>query len=118
MKFFQETTDWANNIANHVYLLTDDKSKMVAYVQAGTNSVFTFKKPIRIETRGRTFKPVANSFDYVIPGEVAATVPQWIVKGSTGSDYIVRKNGTTYTCTCTGFGFRGSCKHVTTIQAK
>jgi hypothetical protein len=118
MKFFQETTVWGDKIANHVYLLTDDKSKMIAYVRAGTDAVFKFKNPIRIDTRGRSFKAVPNTYNYSIPEEVAPTVPQWIVKGSKGDEYIVRKNGVMYSCTCSGFKFRGSCKHVTSIQTE
>ena len=117
MKFLQETTVWTNNMSNGIYLLNDAKSRMFAYVHPGATSVFQFKNPIQIDIRGRTFKVVQNTFDYVIPAESVATIPQWIVKGSKGSDYIVRKDRTSYSCTCTGFGFRGTCKHVTEIQS-
>lgn len=38
---------------------------------------------------------------------------EFIVKGSTGNDYKVKyspKSG--WSCNCTGFGFRGKCKHI------
>lgn len=116
MKFFQETTDYKDKISNGIYLLSDDKTRMFAYVAPGNNTAKEFKRPIRIDTRGRSFKPVTNTFNYVIPAEVAPTVPQWIVKGSKGDEYIVRKDGLMYSCTCSGFKFRGSCKHVTEIK--
>lgn len=35
----------------------------------------------------------------------------WQVKGSTGS-YTVSRIGTQWSCSCKGFMFRGSCKHI------
>ena len=35
-----------------------------------------------------------------------------IIKGSGGKEYKLTKTGNKYKCTCPGFGFRGSCKHV------
>ena len=55
MKYFQEVTVWADsaNAVNHTYYMKDDKSFMVGYIKAGTKSLFKFKKPIQIDTRGR-----------------------------------------------------------------
>lgn len=115
MKFFQETTVWDNPaIANHVYLLNDSKSKMIGYVRAGTNSVFTFKKPIGIDMRGRKFKEVPNTFGFVVK-ETAPVNPQWRVQGSKGDTYIVEQTENGLTCTCSGFKFRGACKHLEMI---
>lgn len=36
----------------------------------------------------------------------------WEVKGSTGSSYIVTQNGDRWSCTCKGYMFRNSCKHI------
>ena len=58
MKFFEETTVWDSNTPNHTYLLSDDKSKLFAYVQSGTTNVYTFKKPIGFNTKGRKFVAV------------------------------------------------------------
>ena len=56
----QETTKWADgrDKCNHVYVLSDDKRKMHAYIKHGTKEVFKFKKPITIDTRGRTFRVI------------------------------------------------------------
>jgi len=57
MRVFQETTkDWVGNVSNHIYYLTDDKSKMVAFYNVDTKQVKKFIKPIRIDMRYRTFK--------------------------------------------------------------
>ena len=42
MKYFQEVTEWADNIPNHIYYLKDDKSFLVGYIQAGTKKLFKF----------------------------------------------------------------------------
>ena len=71
MQFFQETTKWKDAVPNGIYLLDDSKSKMYAFIKAGEKSVFTFKNPIRISTRGRTFVPVKNTFNYKIKEDTA-----------------------------------------------
>lgn len=35
-----------------------------------------------------------------------------VVRGSKGEEYVVTGQGSTATCTCTGFAFRKTCKHV------
>lgn len=114
MKFYQETTVWPDNMGNGIYLLDDSKSKMYAYIKPGATAVFKFKNPIRIDTRGRQFKAVKNTFDFVIDEPVADN-PRWEVSGSKGDKYIVEKTENGMTCTCSGFKFRGVCKH--TAQA-
>ena len=40
----------------------------------------------------------------------------WTVEGSRGAKYFVVKNQNSYSCTCPGFQFRRSCKHIQNIQ--
>lgn len=115
MKFYQETTEWPDNMANGVYLLDDAKEKMYAYVAPGTGVVKTFKNPIRISVKGRKFKVVSNTYGYNIPGE-NADEPRWEVMGSKGDKYVVTQTENGLTCTCSGFKFRGECKHVKSIK--
>jgi len=110
MKFYQETTNYRDKTPNGVYLLDDAKTKMYAYVAPGGKEVKTFKHFIRIDTRGRKFAPVKNTFGYQIPGE-DNTNPRWTVTGSKGDRYIVEKTENGLTCTCSGFKFRGACRH-------
>lgn len=114
MKFYQETTKWKESIPNGVYLLNDSKTKMYAYVPAGEKSAVKFKKPIQISTRGRSFKEVKNTFGFKIENE--STNPKWEVKGSKGDVYIVERTENGLICSCTGFRFRGNCKHLTQIN--
>ena len=111
MKFYLETTTYGDDIANGVYLLNDDKSKMYAYVSPATGEVKTFKRPISFYTKGRSFKVVDNTWGYEIPSEVTEH-PRWEVMGSKGDKYIVTKTENGLTCSCSGFRFRGACRHV------
>lgn len=57
MRVLQETTkDWAVDCPNHIYYVTDDKSKMLAFYNVVTKKIKKFKKPIGFDTRYRTFK--------------------------------------------------------------
>lgn len=117
MKFFEETTRWESPVLNHVYLLDDSKSKMFAYVRSGTEQVFQFSKPLPFDARRRSFREIKNRWNFRI-NEPKTSNPQWTVIGSKGDRYIVEKTDSGLTCTCSGFKFRGSCKHVKEIEAK
>ena len=111
MKFYRETTALA--VPNHVYLLTTDKSKMYGYIKRNTESAITFKKPYRFDARGRTFVEVREL------GEINLDEPQgqtWQVDGSGGNSYVVQKLDNVYNCTCSGFKFRGQCRHIKLIE--
>ena len=63
-RIYVETTQWQEAFQpNHIYVFTERPSgrtaKCIAYVKAGTEQVFKFKKPYTIDLRGRTFAPVA-----------------------------------------------------------
>lgn len=122
MKYFQEVTDWGIASAkNHIYYLNDEKSFMVGYIKSGTKELFKFKQPIRIDLRGRKFELLKTKGepDSVYFGKKEEPKKDAIiVKGSNGKEYIVEKVGTKYTCTCPGFTFRHTCKHVTEYNKK
>lgn len=40
----------------------------------------------------------------------------WTVEGSKGSKYVVVCSKNSWSCTCPGFQFRKSCKHITQLQ--
>lgn len=117
MKFYAETTKWPDGIANGTYLLNDSKTKMYAYVRPGAAEVKRFNRPITIDARGRTFVLVNNTFDFEIAEPVAQN-PRWEVAGSKGEIYVVEKVENSYNCSCTGFRFRGDCKHAKQIGAQ
>lgn len=114
MKFYQETTKWSTDAPNGIYLLNDNKSKMYAYIKPGANSVFKFKNPIRIDTRGRTFVAVKDTFGFKIEAE--NTNRKWQVTGSKGDTYTVEETENGLICSCAGFKFRGACKHLASAK--
>ena len=40
---------------------------------------------------------------------------QWTVKGSKGNEYLVIRQKGLYNCTCPGFTYRKSCRHITEV---
>jgi hypothetical protein len=101
----KETTVWKDGYtANHTYLLDGDK--MVAYIRKGTTEPFYFKSPIKGFSRsGRKFEELkSNPFKAEFKSDLKT------VLGSKGAKYFVDVEANT--CTCPGFTFRGSCKHV------
>ena len=117
MKWFAETTVWSDTtIPNGVYLLDDGKSKMYAFRPQGTGNIKVFKNPIRIDTRGRKFMVNPVQFKTKLQ-EPEPEGRYWIVKGSKGDEYRVTESGGNFSCTCSGFRFRGYCKHIKNIQS-
>jgi hypothetical protein len=114
MKWFAETTDWKDSVPNGIYLLDDAKVKMYAFKAKGTEDIKVFKNPIRIDLRGRKF--VVNPVQFKT--KLKEDEPEgrvWVVKGSKGDEYRVTELNNTLSCTCSGFRFRGDCKHVKSV---
>lgn len=115
MKWFAETTDYKDSVPNGIYLLDDSKSKMYAFKPRGTGEIKTFKNPIRIDVRGRKF--VINPVQFKT--KLKEEEPEgryWIVKGSKGDEYKVSEVNGNYSCSCSGFKFRGRCKHAESVS--
>ena len=115
MNFYREITEWAdiqNVQPNHVYLMDHDY-QAIAYSKLGKDPLFFFKEPLKLNRRGRKFIKVRNTFGWIAEPKAPAKVSGWIVLGSKGDKYVVTAEGT---CTCIGFGYRGTCKHLLSIQ--
>ena len=111
MKWFAETTDYKDNTPNGIYLLDDGKTKMYAFRPFGTGAIKVFKNPIRIDLRGRKF--AVNSVQFRT--ELTEPEPEGRVievRGSKGDVYKVTDVNGNLSCTCSGFRFRGECKHI------
>lgn len=101
MKLRAEITEWSDvNVKNGVYLTNDSGDKVYGYSKKGSSDIQMFKLPITINTKGRKF---IDLYKY----DVEELVGKKVV-GSKGDVYYV----TDGKCTCPGFKFRGSCKHV------
>ncbi len=106
---FLETTVWADGTAkNGVYLLDGDKC--LAFRNFKSETTY-FKKPITIDKRGRTFKKLDKIPFVIKKAEKDPSVVE--VAGSKGAVYYV--NTVEKTCTCAGFTFRSTCKHVQSV---
>jgi hypothetical protein len=111
MKWFAETTNWEDSTPNGIYLLDDGKTKMYAFRPFGTGEIKVFKNPIRIDLRGRKF--AVNSVQFKT--ELTEPEPEGRVievRGSKGDIYKVTDVNGNLSCTCSGFRFRGDCKHI------
>lgn len=118
MKAFREITEWNSDFAvpNHIYFLNDSRDKMYGYVREADGVVQVFNKPYRFHVRGRKFREVKNTWKVKVDDTEPVTGRTWSVAGSKGATYTVVENRGSWTCTCSGFKFRGRCRHVEDIQ--
>ena len=106
MEALRETTEWAGNFPNHTYLL--EGTNLLAYIRAGTEQVTWFSKPMKnFDRRSRTFVKV----DKGIFGSAQVQSSLIQVQGSRGAVYYVDPEK--QSCTCSGYTFRGRCRHLT-----
>lgn len=121
---FLETTQWTDGSKNinHTYYLEGDR--MLAYIRYGTTEPYWFKAPITISRSGRRFQkvdagPFENSltglFINVMTKEEADPDVVEVAGSKPGVTYIV--NTVEKTCTCPGYTYRGTCKHVTNLES-
>jgi hypothetical protein len=104
---FRETTVWKDSAAkNGVYLLEGDKC--LAFRNFKSETTY-FTKPITIDKRGRTFEKLLKIPFIVAKNEERNTNLVEVI-GSKGETYYVDR--TAKTCTCSGYKFRGTCKHL------
>lgn len=69
--------------------------------------------PFRVLERKNIVSIDNNSYSYETAETAARTLR---VRGSKGNEYVVTLGPNPH-CTCTGFGFRRTCKHITEAQA-
>jgi hypothetical protein len=105
MEALKETT--GGLFPPHVYLL--DGTNLVAYIKKGETKPFYFKNPIKgFDKRGRKFEKLkVNPFKAKVKSNLIT------VTGSKGQTYSVDPDAKT--CTCPGFTFRGTCKHLENV---
>lgn len=110
MKTLLEITEWSDPVPNHVYFVNDSRDRMFGYVPAATGIAVKFSAPIKFETRGRRFQAVPNQWSFLV--EADSTVKSWAVTGSRGDIYTVTDQAGVLSCSCAGFQFRATCRHL------
>lgn len=116
MKVLQEITEWAVPTPNHTYFTNDSKDKIYGYIKVGTRDVIEFSKPMKFYANKRKFKEIPNYTGYLPQEEIKPVSTEWRVTGSKGDVYTVREEKGEYSCTCTGFTYRGRCKHIEGVK--
>jgi hypothetical protein len=112
MKTMLETTLWPDSTPNHVYFLSNSRDRMFGYVAQGTDQAVRFKEPITFNVRARQFQAVPNVWNFATADVSTKT---WSVAGSNGSTHTVSELDKVLSCSCSGFRFRGQCRHVKEI---
>ena len=111
MKLMMETTVFAGaKMPNHSYML-NDAIIAVGMRKFSAGEVVRFRTPLRLDVRGRTFRLVD---DLGSDDPVSSNIVE--VAGSGNNVYSVdldRKQ-----CSCTGFKYRGDCKHIAIAESK
>jgi hypothetical protein len=118
LEILKETTVWSDGSnANHTYLL--DGTKIVAYAKYSDNTVQVLKSQIKIDKRYRTFvKTKHSSLEKLIKNTTPKSNTRVFKVQSKEKEYFVELSDYNYSCTCTGFNFRGKCKHIDAVAKK
>jgi hypothetical protein len=117
----KEISEWAGDYSNcnHTYLL-DNNSKIIAYEKCNSKEIIKLKTPLKIDKRYRKFIRVNHDgLSQFIPKEKDNNLRIFNVK-SKDKTYTVTfdiQKSRMY-CTCTGFSFRGKCKHADAVKSK
>jgi predicted nucleic acid-binding Zn finger protein len=115
LEILKETTVWSDRSnANHTYLL--EGTKIVAYAKFGGDEVQVLKTQIKIDKRYRTFVKTKHYGleKFIKKTPIKSNTRAFKVVSKT-KEYFVELSDYNYTCTCTGFNFRGKCKHITAV---
>ena len=115
LEILKETTVWSDRSnANHTYLL--EGTKIVAYAKFGGDEIQVLKTQIKIDKRYRTFiKTKHFGLEKFIKKTPTKSNTRVFKVVSKTKEYFVELSDYNYTCTCTGFNFRGKCKHITAV---
>lgn len=115
LEILKETTVWSDGSSvNHTYLL--DGNKIVAYAPWHGAEVRIQKTQIALDKRYRKFeKSYHVGLSKLIKSQPKDPNKKVFKVQSGEKEYFVTILGSKMTCTCTGFNFRGKCKHITAV---
>lgn len=104
IQILQEVTDWGKYKVNNGVYHINGAGKLIAYQRNKDSEVQVLNVPSNQFSKSRR--------KFVKIGERAEELASHIVKveGSKGNVYLVDTEK--MTCTCPGFTFRGTCKHI------
>lgn len=112
MQILREVTEWSCDyqVCNHTYLI--DSNKVYAYAIDGGSQIVKMSEPLVIDKRYRKFiktehKGLAKLMSKALPSNVRV----FNVKSKNKVYTVEVTDNSTYRCGCTGFTFRGKCKH-------
>lgn len=99
----KEVSDWSESYdLNHIYILNDSMTKVYGYVRNRDLNLVMFGGPRDFNTKYRKFEVLERIKE---SGRIE-------VKGSKGNTYFITVEKDGYKCSCTGFKYRGACKHI------
>jgi len=84
----------------------------------GKTELFEFKSPLKLDVRGRKFREVPNTWGFFPREDLKSISKSWTVKGSKGDEYTVSEDAGYLSCSCSGFKFRGKCRHIDSIASQ
>lgn len=119
-EIIRETTVWDTTfrVPNHTYLL-DSRGYILAYAKSDTGEITELKSRIRLDKRRRSFVRVSHSgLDSLVNRRTEKKSSRTFKVTSKDKEYIVEFDSKRYSCTCTGFTYRGKCKHITAVMEK
>lgn len=95
---------------NHVYILNDAMTKVYGYVRNRDLKLTMFGGPRDFFPRYRKFE-VLERIKEDDPSKIE-------VKGSKGDSYYVSVTESGHKCTCIGFKYHGTCKHIEKVKSE
>jgi hypothetical protein len=119
LQILKEITQWDTEYKtpNHTYLLDGDK--IIAYAVFGGDEIRTSPSRIKIDKRRRKFIFSDHpGLKKLIANEKPESGTRTFKITSGEKIYFVSIKKDNYSCTCTGFSFRGKCKHMDAVVAK
>jgi hypothetical protein len=113
-----ETTVWNTDykVPNNTYLL-NSKGEILAFINELTGKLTVSKTPIKLDKRYRKFQKTSHPELEKISKLQKKEGRSFEVK-SKDNVYIVNLSNKKYNCTCTGYNFRGHCKHIDAVKSK
>jgi len=114
LAFSPKTSTYVGKIENPARWLAPDEFQM----HAGSDTRIGFRS--RVISKSSIIALEYLDGSEAVDVEKPKILPDFneTVTGSKGNQYLVKHKAGKWSCTCTGFGFRGRCKHVKGIQEK